>query len=390
MSYLLLSACFLLAAFVLALLLRRRGSSVSWPAIAFTAAALLVLTAVFDSLMIGAGLFAYEPSLISGAQIGLAPLEDFAYPIAAAIALPALWTLLTRPGSVGAAELLRHAFVASRPISWINTAFPFAASMLLVTREIDAVLVIGTLYYLVPYNLAMYGINDVFDYDSDINNPRKGGIEGGVLPPAFHRPLLWLVVAGNVPFLLLLLAVGTPASRIAITVSTFAVIAYSTPKLRFKERPVLDSLTSSTHFVSPAVAGLALAGAEFDGGDALLLGAFFAWGVAAHAFGAVQDIAPDRAAGIASIATAFGARRTVLFALVLWSVAGALMLATPWPGPLASVIALPYLINCAPYLRLTDATAARANRAWRRFIWLNYISGFLVTMILALAWSAAS
>ena len=109
MSYLLLSACFLLAAFVLALLLRRRGSSVSWPAIAFTAAALLVLTAVFDSLMIGAGLFAYEPSLISGAQIGLAPLEDFAYPIAAAIALPALWTLLTRPGSVGAAELLRHA-----------------------------------------------------------------------------------------------------------------------------------------------------------------------------------------------------------------------------------------------------------------------------------------
>ncbi len=390
MSYLLLSACFLLAAFVLALLLRRRGSSVSWPAIAFTAAALLVLTAVFDSLMIGAGLFAYEPSLISGAQIGLAPLEDFAYPIAAAIALPALWTLLTRPGSVGAAELLRHAFVASRPISWINTAFPFAASMLLVTREIDAVLVIGTLYYLVPYNLAMYGINDVFDYDSDINNPRKGGIEGGVLPPAFHRPLLWLVVAGNVPFLLLLLAVGTPASRIAITVSTFAVIAYSTPKLRFKERPVLDSLTSSTHFVSPAVAGLALAGAEFDGGDALLLGAFFAWGVAAHAFGAVQDIAPDRAAGIASIATAFGARRTVLFALVLWSLAGALMLATPWPGPLASVIALPYLINCAPYLRLTDATAARANRAWRRFIWLNYISGFLVTMILALAWSAAS
>ena len=390
MSYLLLSACFLLAAFVLALLLRRRGSSVSWPAIAFTAAALLVLTAVFDSLMIGAGLFAYEPSLISGAQIGLAPLEDFAYPIAAAIALPALWTLLTRPGSVGAAELLRHAFVASRPISWINTAFPFAASMLLVTREIDAVLVIGTLYYLVPYNLAMYGINDVFDYDSDINNPRKGGIEGGVLPPAFHRPLLWLVVAGNVPFLLLLLAVGTPASRIAITVSTFAVIAYSTPKLRFKERPVLDSLTSSTHFVSPAVAGLALAGAEFDGGDALLLGAFFAWGVAAHAFGAVQDIAPDRAAGIASIATAFGARRTVLFALALWSLAGALILATPSPAPLPSVIALPYLINCAPYLRLTDATAARANRAWRRFIWLNYISGFLVTMILALAWSAAS
>lgn len=292
--------------------------------------------------------------------------------------------------TVRPAALLRFAFTASRPVSWVNTAFPFAAAMLLTTGEVNAILVVGTLYYLIPYNLAMYGINDVFDYASDINNPRKGGIEGGLMPPEYHRPLLWLVAATNLPFVAWMIAIGSPAAVAAILVSTFAVIAYSAPVLRFKERPVLDSLTSSTHFVSPAVVGLTLAGATFDGALVLLLAAFFAWGVAAHAFGAVQDIVPDRAAGIGSIATVFGARWTVRFSLVLWSIAGLLMLATPWPGPLAAVVAVPYLVNCAPYARVTDAESGRTNRAWRRFIWLNYASGFLVTMIFILHWSLVS
>jgi lycopene cyclase domain-containing protein len=60
------------------------------------AAALIVLTAVFDNLMIVAGLFAYTDERTSGLRIGLAPLEDFAYPIAVAILLPALWGFLGR------------------------------------------------------------------------------------------------------------------------------------------------------------------------------------------------------------------------------------------------------------------------------------------------------
>jgi len=392
MSYPLLSAGFLAVAIVAGLLLARAAGrrAVNWVAVAIAGCGLLMLTAVFDSIMIGFDLFAYAPELVSGARIGLAPIEDFAYPLAVVIALPALWALLTRPGGAPIGELLRQAFVVSRPVSWVNTAFPFAAAMLLTTREIDWLLVIGAIYYLIPYNLAMYGINDVFDYESDAKNPRKGGIEGALLPPRLHRPLLWLALASNAPFLILLPAAGGPLAWAAIAVSTFAVIAYSAPGLRFKERPVLDSITSSTHFVSPAVVGLALSGATFDAGLIISLAAFLLWGMAAHAFGAVQDIVPDRAAGIGSIATVFGARRTVRIALGLWFVAGALMLLTPWPGPLAAAVALPYLINCAPFVNLSDADSARTNRAWRRFIWLNYFSGFLITLILILLWSITS
>lgn len=54
-------------------------------------AVLVLLTAVFDSVMISAGLFGYRPDALSGAFVGLAPIEDFAYPIAAFVLLPALW-----------------------------------------------------------------------------------------------------------------------------------------------------------------------------------------------------------------------------------------------------------------------------------------------------------
>ena len=407
MTYSWLALAFIAAAAVAGVLLARRGarpgeSGKHWKAVGLAFAALAILTAVFDSVMIGMELFHYDASHILGVKVGLAPIEDFAYPLAGVVALPGLWMWLTRKrkgagsGSGGLAGparfkgLVPQALLASRPVSWINTAYPFAAAMLLTTREIDWVLIVGTFYFLIPYNLAMYGINDVFDYESDLKNPRKGGIEGALLQPHLHRPMLWLAAVTNVPFLLVLALAGGPAAWISLSVSAFAVVAYSVAGLRFKERPVLDSLTSSTHFVSPAVVGLALAGANVTPGLIILLAAFFLWGMAAHAFGAVQDIEPDRQAGIGSIATVIGARKTVRLAVVLWLVAGLAMLATPWPGPLAAIIAIPYIVNCAPYWNVTDTTAARTNVAWRRFIWLNYGSGFLVTLIFILQWSLTS
>jgi 4-hydroxybenzoate polyprenyltransferase len=264
----------------------------------------------------------------------------------------------------------------------VNTAFPFAAAYLMVTRTVDLTLILGTLFFLIPYNLAMYGINDVFDYESDLRNPRKGGVEGAVLSKRMHRPTLWAALITTVPFVVYLVAVGRPLSWLVLAISLFAVVAYSAPRLRFKERPFLDSVTSSIHFVSPAVFGLVLAGAQFTGGTWALLAAFFLWGVASHAFGAVQDIVADREAGIASIATVIGARWTVRFAAACYLLAGVLLLFTGFPGAIAAVLALPYLLSVLPYWSLSDADAERANRGWRRFLWFNFISGFVVTLLL--------
>ena len=277
--------------------------------------------------------------------------------------------------------MLRNLFVSSRPLSWVNTAFPFAAAYLLSGGDV-VTLVIGTLYFLIPYNLAMYGINDVFDYESDLRNPRKGGVEGAVLDRSMHRPTLIAVAVTNIPFVVYLVAVGSPLSWLVLAISLFAVVAYSAKGLRFKEQPFLDSITSSTHFVSPAVYGLVLAGAAFTPQLWALLGAFFLWGMASHAFGAVQDVIADREGGLASVATVIGARATVRLSVVMYVLAGVLLLFTEWPGPLAGILALPYAVSCAVYWSITDAAAESANRGWKRFLSLNFATGFLVTMLL--------
>jgi lycopene cyclase domain-containing protein len=103
MTYLLLDAVFLAATAlvgVAALLAHRRrrparrtrGSRLA-PAIGITVAVTVLLTAVFDNVMIAAGLFSYNPDALVGVMIGRVPIEDFAYPLAAAILLPSLWIL---------------------------------------------------------------------------------------------------------------------------------------------------------------------------------------------------------------------------------------------------------------------------------------------------------
>lgn len=383
MTYLLIDLVFVaIAAVTLAVALAthpRRSALVRrwWLPGTVTGVALLALTAVFDNLMIAAGLMTYSPTETLGLRVGLVPVEDFAYPLAGVLLLPALWLLLGRAGPT-----LRQLLLASRPLSWINTAFPFAAAFLLGTRQVDATLVVGTLYFLVPYNLALYGINDVFDHESDLRNPRKGGAEGALLDPSLHRRTLIAAAVTNVPFLIWLVAVGSPVSWLVLAASLFALLAYSVPGLRFKEIPFLDSATSSFHFVSPALYGIALAGTTVTPALALLLLAFFLWGVGSHAFGAVQDIGPDREAGIASIGTVLGAARTTRFAIAAWALAAVCVLPTPWPGPLAALLAAPYVLTAAPYRSLPDERAGEANRGWRRFLAITYACGFAVTLLL--------
>nr|WP_144276363.1 prenyltransferase [Demequina sp. NBRC 110053] len=282
---------------------------------------------------------------------------------------------------------------ASRPISWINTAYPFAAGYLMATREVDAVLIVGTLFFLIPYNLLMYGVNDVFDYESDLANPRKGGVEGDVVRDReaagrIHRGILVASGATVVPLAAWLLLQGSFAAGVTLALVIFGVVAYSAPGLRFKERPFLDSLTSALHFVGPLLYALVLAGVSLVDADVWpIWAAFILWGMASHAFGAVQDVRADRAGGIGSVATVVGARATARLSVGLYLGASALLLLLPWPSLLAAALPLAYAASAARFWNVTDATCEDANRGWRTFLWLNQPVGFLVTVLLIVEWN---
>lgn len=279
-------------------------------------------------------------------------------------------------------EKLKLLYITSRPLSWVNTAYPFAAGYLVMGGAIDARLIIGTLFFLIPYNLLMYGINDVCDYESDMRNPRKGGVEGAVTPRRYHPLIVWSAVLSCVPFVVALTWLGGWRSALVLAGVLFFVVAYSAKGLRFKEAPLLDSVTSSLHFVGPLIYAYSLVGTTQAGW--LAAAAFFCWGMASQAFGAVQDIVPDREAKIRSIATVFGARATVWLAIVLYAAAVGLVAclgAAAWPVAAAGGL---YIINLLPFVRIRDDTSAIARAGWRRFLWLNYVVGAVVTMVLLL------
>jgi len=98
MTYLGLAALFIVPALVLAGVVgRRRGLGGRWwAATGLSLVVLLVLTVVFDSLMIWADLFRYDESQLTGVRLLLAPVEDLAWPLASVLLLPALWELVRR------------------------------------------------------------------------------------------------------------------------------------------------------------------------------------------------------------------------------------------------------------------------------------------------------
>ena len=98
MTYTALAGLFLLPVVLftgIVAIVRRPGAR-WWTTTALTVAALVVLTLVFDALMITADLFRFEASLMSGVRIGPVPLEDLAWPVAAGLLMPSLWLLSTR------------------------------------------------------------------------------------------------------------------------------------------------------------------------------------------------------------------------------------------------------------------------------------------------------
>ena len=279
----------------------------------------------------------------------------------------------------------RGLLLASRPVSWINTGLPFLAAAWEVERGFTPALVLGTIYFLGPYNLLLYGVNDLFDYASDVNNPRKGSVEGGLVAPTQAGRLWAAILLTNIPFLVVLGLLGGAAASVALALAAVAALVYSAPPLRTKERPLLDSLTSALHFVLPAACGFLVAGAAPADLPWLLLGGFLAWGMASHAIGAAQDVAYDRAAGIGSIATVLGVRATGLVALAGYTLAVGVTMTLGWPwGAVAAAALAPYLL--LPVLLLVRPSEVRSRRAWRSFMGLNFIAGFVLTQGLLRYW----
>ncbi len=162
------------------------------------------------------------------------------------------------------------------------------------------------LYFLIPANILIYGINDIFDYETDKLNPKKGSYEALVTPDKQRSLWKWIVLT-NIPFLFFIPPTVPLLASFAVFI--FCATFYSATPIRAKARPVIDSLFSAGHYVATGVFGYYLAGGTHFPTIGVIAGML--WAVAMHAYSAVPDIKADFQANLKTIAIMIGARSTI-------------------------------------------------------------------------------
>lgn len=160
-------------------------------------------------------------------------------------------------------------------------------------------------------------MNDVYDYETDRRNPRKlaDGLEGSVLDPLYHKDVL--VAAYFSTIIILLAALVTQCRDNILATILLVTIAwqYSSPPLRIKEIPVLDSLSNGCLGFLIWFFGFSFSGSSiFEVPLTAIMKPFCGMGL--HALAAVVDAEADAAGGQITIATAMGKRPTAIFAVV--------------------------------------------------------------------------
>ena len=163
--------------------------------------------------------------------------------------------------------------------------------------------------------LVVFAINDVYDYESDRRNPRKtaDGLEGGVLDPSHHSDVLNAAYLSTI-FIISSALVNHRRDNILATILLVLLgWQYSSPPLRLKEVPVVDSLSNGMIVFVAWFCGFSFFGSSISKipSSAIMLSLCT---VGIHALGAVVDSDIDALVGQTTIATAFGKRAAAIFA----------------------------------------------------------------------------
>ncbi len=278
-----------------------------------------------------------------------------------------------RPTRTAVARHLAQAITISRPLLWLNTSMPFLWALARGRRRFGLLDLVFLAFFTFPYNYFLHAVNDLFDFDTDRINPRKGGVEGALTP---REELRGHAIASSVlmvPFLLLAAARLPWRATLSLASLLGLSLAYNAPPLRLKSRPVADSLTNVLYAL-PMQTGIHATGSTDAVAPATQV--FASWGIAAHALTTITDREEDAAAGVTTIAVPLGNQATAAFAAGWFGVAAvraAAWLRSWW----AAVPFLPYLAMCVAG-RTVEGPGGRLLYRW--FLATNVTLGFVLTL----------
>ncbi len=263
--------------------------------------------------------------------------------------------------------MLRRLLHISRPVLLINTVGPAVVGVWL-TGELWRWEALPLLLWLtLPFNLLIYGVNDVFDQETDAKNPRKGSLEGAKILPEEVGPIWRAVLLTNVPFLIYFISVLPYGAVLWILLYAVLFVGYSAPPLRFKARSYLDSLSNAAYAFPLVFVPLAL---ESPVVWPAALG-LMAWSAAKHTFDAAQDVDEDRKVGITTTAVRLGVRGVVFWSGGWWTAATVCFALV---SPLVALVNAAYAGGLLYALRRRP-TPETGHRLYKYSIAFPYVAG---------------
>ena len=216
-------------------------------------------------------------------------------------------------------ETIRLGFNVSRFRFWFYLTGPFTVGCIYgASTYLDLLkpwFFLFLFYFLIPANVFLYGVNDYWDYETDLLNPKKDEKEYRVSQDerdVLHR--LNMLILG-ISLVLIIFQVDF-MQRIIFGLFVFLSYFYSAQPLRLKDKPILDS-ASNVLYILPGVFAFYLASGSLPDGRILLAG--FLHSFAMHLFSAIPDIEFDRTTGITTSAVLLGNKLSLLLCLLAWS-----------------------------------------------------------------------
>ena len=263
--------------------------------------------------------------------------------------------------------MIRRLVEVSRPVLWVNTIGTTVIAMWLAGELWTWSIVPILLWVSFPFNLLIYGINDIYDQDTDSDNDRKGGYGGAKIKPHETAMIAWGVILTNVPFFVYF-AITLPWEAVAwMGAYAFSFWQYSATPLRFKGRPILDSVSNADYAFPLVFVPFALGGSPVWAAAIGLM----AWSLAKHVYDAIQDIDEDASAGIITTAVKFGIKGSLVWSGFWWVVSTVLFALVNLP--LAAVNAA--LAGVLVVAQWRNPTIATARRLYRYSVAFPYVAG---------------
>ena len=276
-------------------------------------------------------------------------------------------------------KVFKTIIALSRPRFWIYLAGPYVLGYtagLFDSITIDAYIQLSFIklffFFLIPANIFLYGINDLFDKDTDSHNEKKNHQE---IRTTQNNTRIYIIavilscISGIYVF-------DQQTMHVWQLLLLFLILSfcYSAPPIRFKTKPFLDS-ASNILYGLPGIIGYVQSSNTYPSIDIWI--GILCWTAAMHLFSAIPDIEPDTKVGIHTTATTLGRHKSLVVCVILWFISASI---TVIKDPL---LIISFIYPLIPIIVLSNKHIS-INKVYWLFPSINAFCGFILFIYLFL------